>query len=87
MIDETLLADPDRCPACAALLRERPTDCPACHLPLQGPTASRLWQLSVEAATLLGERTRLIARLRAEAELPAYAGSLAPVGPQVAAAQ
>ncbi|HEU4913318.1 MAG TPA: hypothetical protein VFV76_15625 [Actinomycetes bacterium] len=78
MIDETLLADPQRCPSCSAVLRDQPAACPACRLPLQGPVASRLWQVSVEAARLLGVRAQLVARLRAEADTPAYAGSLAP---------
>ncbi len=72
MIDETLLADPGRCPACAAILRSPATECPACHLSLRGPTAGRLWDVSREVARLLGERTRLIAVLRAEATIPAY---------------
>ena len=70
MIDETLLADPRRCPSCAALLRPPVTACPACHLPLSGPTAGRLWTVSTEAARLLGERARLVGALRAEAERP-----------------
>lgn len=86
MIDETLLADPQRCPSCSALLRDQPAACPACRLPLQGPVASRLWQVSVEAARLLGERAQLVARLRAEADTPAYAGSLAPTAPTARAA-
>ena len=54
MIDETLLADPRRCPSCAALLRPPVTACPACYLPLTGATAGRLWAVSTEAARLLG---------------------------------
>ena len=78
MIDETLLADPRRCPSCAALLRPPVTACPACRLPLSGPTAGRLWAVSTEAARLLGERARLVGTLRAEAEVPAVAAYVAP---------
>lgn len=92
MIDESLLADPARCPACAALLPgatpgagpgAAPTACPACGLPLAGPAASRLWQVSVEVTRLLAERARLIDQLRAEAARPRAAG--APVVPVASA--
>ena len=78
MIDETLLADPRRCPSCAALLRPPVTACPACHLPLSGATAGRLWTVSAEAARLLRERALLIGTLRAEAQTPAFAAYVAP---------
>jgi hypothetical protein len=81
MIDETLLADPRRCPSCAAGLGERPAQCPACGLRLDGPTAARLWQVSLEAVRLLGERSRLVATLRAEAAAPAYAAAPPSAGP------
>src|SRR5215218_6648805 len=77
MIDETLLADPRRCPSCAALLRPPVTACPTCHLRLSGPTAGRLWAVSTEAARLLDERARLVSALRAE-EVPAFAPYVAP---------
>ena len=37
MIDETLLADPTRCPSCSARLTESRDVCPACALRLTGP--------------------------------------------------
>jgi len=89
MIDETLLADPRRCPSCAALLRPPVTACPACHLRLSGPTAGRLWAVSTEAARLLGERARLVSTLRAEAQaqVPAFTPYVAPApGPAPAPA-
>jgi hypothetical protein len=73
MIDETLLADPRRCPSCAALLQPPVTACPACRLPLAGATAGRLWVVSAEAARLLAERAWLVSTLRAEAGPPAFA--------------
>src|SRR5215213_10121444 len=85
MIDETLLADPRRCPSCAALLRPPVTACPACHLPLSGQTAGRLWAVSTEAARLLDERARLVSMLQAEAGKPAVAPYVAP-GPGLAPA-
>lgn len=89
MIDERYLADPGRCPACAALLRGGRDACPACELPLSGPTATRLWQVSVEVSRLLRERAGLVAALRAESAVRSYAGEpasgggtvFAPAGP------
>ena len=92
MIDETLLADPRRCPSCGAPLGARPTACPACRVSLQGSTAARLWQVSVEVSRLLAERTALVARLRAESAIgPTVGVPAAPVatvaaGPSAAAA-
>lgn len=67
MIDERLLADPARCPSCAAVLPGPVAACPSCRVALSGPTAGRLWQVSVQAAQLLAERAALVAALRAEA--------------------
>lgn len=53
------------CPDCGRLLPEAPTACPACHLPLTGPDAARLWQVDQSLATLQHERVSLIASLRA----------------------
>lgn len=78
MIDERVLADPGRCPSCAALLPGAREACPVCGLTLAGVTAGRLWQVCVEAAALLQERARLIQALRAEGGTGAYAAPLAP---------
>ena len=75
MIDERFLADPQRCPSCASLLVQPPTACPTCRLPLQGPIASQLWQVSLQASGLLGQRSGLISQLRAQAYQPAYDGT------------
>ena len=64
MIDETLLADPTRCPDCAGALTAARDVCPRCALPLTGPVAGRLWQVSVQAAEVLRTRTELLAELR-----------------------
>ena len=66
MIDERTLTDATRCPSCAGPLLGSVT-CPTCAVDLSGPTAKAVWQLSVQSASLLAERTRLIAALRVEA--------------------
>lgn len=81
MIDERHLADPDRCPGCAARLTGVRDACPMCALPLLGPTASRLWQVSVEASRVLGERARLVAALRAQGPAHGYAATPAALVP------
>jgi hypothetical protein len=60
-----LLADFSRCPACAGVLVGR--RCPACEVDLTGPDARRVGELSVRAATALGEREVVIQRMRAGA--------------------
>ncbi|HEX6936190.1 MAG TPA: hypothetical protein VF227_06695, partial [Actinomycetes bacterium] len=47
--------------------------------------AGRLWQVCLEASRLLAERARLVAALRAEAEVPAYAAGAAAPAAQVPA--
>ncbi len=81
MIDERVLADPGRCPACAALLGTSPDACPACGLRLSGPTASQLWRVSQRTAELLTERDRLLAVLRAEGARVQPTGTGSPVPP------
>jgi hypothetical protein len=76
-MDLGLLADPARCPSCAAGLPAGAVRCPSCALPLRGADARRLWEVSLAAAELLAERERLIDRLRAA---PAPAAP-APVSP------
>jgi hypothetical protein len=48
-------ADPTRCPDCHAALPESPAICPACGLPLAGPTAAELYGTLVQADRLLGQ--------------------------------
>lgn len=84
MIDERYLADAHRCPSCASLLAEPRTACSTCGLPLHGPLARRLWQVSVEASGLLAQRSRLVAELRALATAPAYAAPVGAAYPPVA---
>ena len=64
MIDETLLADPTRCPDCGTALTPARDVCPRCALPLTGPVAGRLWRASVQAAEVLRTRAELLAELR-----------------------
>ena len=68
MIDETLLADPTRCPDCATPLTAARDACPRCDLLLTGPVAGRLWQASLQAAEALRIRAGLLAELRARTE-------------------
>jgi hypothetical protein len=82
VIDETLLADPTRCPSCLALLTASRDVCPACGLRLTGPTAARLWTVSVQVHEGLMERGRLLAVLRAGAAMPAASVTGAPVPPR-----
>lgn len=70
---------PIPCPACGRLLPEASTSCPACHLPLTGPDAVRLWQVDQGLAALQRERSLLLASLRATADAPASAA--APAAP------
>ncbi|HEY4315554.1 MAG TPA: hypothetical protein VGO19_08635 [Actinomycetes bacterium] len=79
MIDETLLADPTRCPSCLALLTDSRDVCPACGLRLTGPTAARLWTVSVQVHEGLMERGRLLGVLRAGAAMPAASVTAASV--------
>ena len=65
------LADPGHCPSCHGALPPSPRSCPACRLPLTGPVAARLWQVSVQADQLLGTRADLIDELRRAAAGPA----------------
>lgn len=66
MIDVTLLADPARCPDCGEhFAGPRPHACAACDLPLDGPLALDLWDVSVAAKELLDRRALLLGRLRA----------------------
>jgi len=86
VMDAGLLADPGRCPSCGASLHPWATHCPACALPLRGPDAMRLWEVSVAAAGLLAEREQLIARLRRSAEstpppTPTVGAVVAPAAP------
>ncbi len=74
MIDETLLTDPTRCPDCGTTLSAARDVCPDCGLPLTGPVAGRLWQVSVQAAETLRTRAGLVTALREQAM------SAAPVG-------
>ncbi|MBC7375207.1 MAG: hypothetical protein H7323_14560, partial [Frankiales bacterium] len=67
----TTAPDATLCPGCRTLLTG-PISCPACGLSLQGPPALRLWEVDTELAQLelirgelLGERTGLLAALRA----------------------
>ena len=81
MIDERTLTDATRCPSCGGPLLGSVT-CPTCGVDLSGPTARAVWQLSVQAAGLLAERTRLIAALRVEADATrAGRGAAADGGP------
>lgn len=48
-------ADPTRCPDCHAALPESPAACPACGLPLAGPTAAELYGTLLQADRLLGQ--------------------------------
>jgi hypothetical protein len=66
MIDERTLTDATRCPSCSSGPLGSGS-CPTCGVDLSGPNARALWQVSVQAAGLLAERTRLIAALRSEA--------------------
>jgi hypothetical protein len=66
MIDERTLTDATRCPSCSGPLLHV-VSCPTCGVDLGGPNARAVWQVSVQAAGLLTERTRLIAALRVEA--------------------
>ncbi len=63
-MDIGLIADPTRCPDCALVLTDSPAACAACGLPLRGPLADQLWQVSVAAARLLEDRRALIGALR-----------------------
>lgn len=56
------------CPDCAAALAPGAVSCPACGLPLAGPTAARLWQVDQSIAGLRAERVDLLAALRSAAE-------------------
>jgi hypothetical protein len=56
---------PIPCPSCGAALPAAPVACPACHLPLTGPEAVRLWQLDQQLSSLQTERVALIQALRA----------------------
>ena len=62
---------PIPCPSCGASLPPAPLACPACHLPLTGPEAVRLWQLDQQLASLQTERLSLIGALRARGTTPA----------------
>jgi hypothetical protein len=75
MIDERTLTDATRCPSCGGPLLGSVT-CPTCAVDLSGPTAQAVWQLSVQTASLLTERTRLIAALRLEATPAARAAAV-----------
>lgn len=83
MIDERVLTDATRCPSCGGPL-VAVTTCPACGVALSGPTAARLWQVSVSAAELLSERSRLLETLRAEARRPATPAVEPPPAPPAA---
>jgi hypothetical protein len=48
-------ADPTRCPDCHAALPQSPRTCPACGLPLAGPTAAELFGTLQQADRLLAE--------------------------------
>ena len=86
MIDETLLADPTRCPDCGTATDPRPRLCPRCALPLTGPVAGRLWRASVQAAEVLRTRAELLAELRlAPAAAPPSAGGTVTRAPTPAA--
>ncbi|MGN6332583.1 MAG: SCO7613 C-terminal domain-containing membrane protein [Motilibacteraceae bacterium] len=75
MIDERLLTDPTRCPACTAHLVPGRADCPECHVALRGPLPEQVWTASVAAATALERRARLVEQLRAAARVPAGAAA------------
>ena len=77
MIDERTLTDATRCPSCSGPLLGSLT-CPTCAVDLSGPTARTVWQLSVQVAGLLAERTRLIAALRVEASTRASRSATSP---------
>ncbi len=64
------LDDPTRCPSCAFDLRAASGRCPSCGIDLTGPAASRLWDVSVQAAALLRTREQLIVALRSEVGAP-----------------
>ncbi|UGQ13055.1 hypothetical protein LO772_05390 [Yinghuangia sp. ASG 101] len=79
MIGIGWLADPARCPDCGRTLpAPRPSSCPRCELPLTGPVALDLWNVSSEAKRLLDRRDVLLRELRAEAResaAPSRAGA------------
>jgi hypothetical protein len=55
------------CPSCGSPLPAGGSaQCPACHLPLRGPLASRLWEVDQSLAALSGERQDLLTALRAQ---------------------
>lgn len=67
LISERLIAgltDPALCPSCGAPLVPGSPSCAACHLPLRGPLATRVWDASLRAGTVLRERAQLIDQLR-----------------------
>jgi len=76
MIDERTLTDATRCPSCSGPLGSQ--SCPTCGIDLRGPNARALWQVSMQAASLLAERTRLIAALRGEASTHAAPSAVPP---------
>lgn len=88
VIDERLLTDPTRCPACTAHLVPGRPDCPECRVALRGPLPEQVWTASVAAATALDRRARLVEQLRATARVPAGAPALisppAPAAPATA---
>jgi hypothetical protein len=77
MIDERTLTDATRCPSCNGPLLGS-VSCPTCGVDLSGPNAWALWQVSVQAAGLLDERTRLIVALRGEVSTHASRSAASP---------
>ena len=54
------------CPSCGTPLPPGGSEqCPACHLPLRGPLAGRLWEVDQALAELTHEREQLLTTLRA----------------------
>jgi hypothetical protein len=70
-----LYADPTRCPDCHAALPESPGMCPACGLPLAGPTAAQLYGTLQQADRILGQLRLQKAPAMAGAAGPAIAGA------------
>ncbi|MFI5527807.1 SCO7613 C-terminal domain-containing membrane protein [Kitasatospora sp. NPDC051853] len=82
------------CPGCGTPLATAPgtARCPACRLPLLGPDAAALWQVTValnaldaQRHGLIVRRDQLLAALRARQDLPVPPPVQAPAGPNWAA--
>ena len=76
------MPDPNRCPDCDAVLDGAAT-CPSCGLPLRGPTAVRLWQVSIQLERLARERESLLRSLRSGETPPPVTGAPVPQAPQM----